>query len=81
MWPLIVGFWLLAALLLFANRRSPTSPENVDPVCLICGGPNPEGHSFSTACPACQPPTRDGQSTQSRDGKIIPFEKGKRRKP
>jgi hypothetical protein len=81
MWPLIVGFWLLAALLLFANRRSSTSSESVDPVCLICGGPNPAGRSFSTACPACQPPTDDERRTKNRDGNIIPFEKNKRRKP
>ncbi len=81
MWPLIVGFWLLAALLLFANRRSPASSESVDPVCLICGGPNPSGPPFSTACPACQPPNSDERKTQKPDGNIIPFEKSKRRKP
>ena len=85
MWPLILGFWLLAALLLFANRPQNSHTHEGTTGCPVCGKPSPSNQGISEVCKDCRPgaPTRphSDEPVDGAEGKVLPFEPHKRRKP
>lgn len=85
MWPLILGFWLLAALLLFANRPQNSNAQEAQATCPVCGKPSTSNQGVPEVCHECRPrsprrPTGQNPSNGS-EGKVLPFEPPKRRKP
>ena len=85
MWPLILGFWLLAALLLFANRPQRRAAHDETATCPLCGKPSTSSPGVSLVCEDCRPrgPRRSlgHESDDGAEGKVLPFEPHKRRKP
>ena len=84
MWPLILGFWLLAALLLFANRPQNDVSTDAQVSCPVCGKPTTSTRGTPEVCQDCRPRSprrsRGDESDRASEGKVLSFEKHKRRK-
>ena len=84
MWLLILGFWLLAALLLFANRPQSDVSTEAQVSCRVCGKPTTSTQGTPEVCEDCRPRSprraRGDASDRAPEGKVLVFDKHKRRR-